>query len=925
LKDKQGKVVSLEDVYYAPAFTKNIVSLRKLIDNNWNVSVADKTAFVMKFNDQSILRFKRNVSDQLYYLEATRVNSDFGNEVDQLAYSMTDGDNVTLDINIAHGLLGHPDTRTVRSMASKHGWTLTGSVQPCGSCALAKARAKAIPKSTLTKAKVAGERLFLDISGPYSDSLNQNRYWLRIVDDFTRYGWDCFLPAKSGIHVPLGNLLVANKAAGKPCKFLRCDNAGENELYVQQLCAEHDIQIEMTAPNSPQMNGVVERSFVTCKDRAFATMYCARFSLETQGLLWPEAINTITKLSNSLPRRSLTDDPYTLWFGDGTRPNRVLEHLQPFGRILAYVTTRPKIRPKMDPKSIKCIFVGYADDHSGDTYKFYNHVTRKTILSRDVHQWMEWHGRVTATDDVPLFTELSKLQSESVILPSSPVIPILSQSVADDLLDDIDIPANMTPSDDRPVPVPVRVAPPARRNLESSMLPTGAITRARARTMNVRFASDVLSHRSDTTADTEDDADLIAMNASLQSDPQLGVPKNYKELIRLNDKTWIKSLNDELENFLKRDAWEFLPRQNLPPNRKTLRCRWIFKEKVDKTKKSRTVVRGYEQEPGVDYVESFSPLATNTTIKVVLATALEYGEKFNDWKIEMVDVEAAFLNAPVDTDVYIEMPEGLREYFLSKGKDIGDAVIKLKRAQYGLVQSPRLWMQTFSKILRALGLTQCKTDPCLFTLHSATGDLMALVVVYCDDCIVTGRGISVDRIKAGISKSVKISDLGKLKRHLGVDYEFGCDSTGPFIRSSMQDYTQAIVRDFASDMESSIKEFNTPGAAVTPPLRSTDDDEIIDMELFRSYVGRVMFACGKTEPTISNACRELTSHLTAPNEEHWKALMHLIGYLKTGVNQGLKMRPPKDRRVVAFVDSDYASDRNDRKSISGYLVTIGGC
>ncbi len=126
---------------------------------------------------------------------------------------------VTLDINIAHGLLGHPDMRTVRSMASKHGWTLTGSGQPCGLCALAEARAKAIPKSTLTKAKVAGERLFLDISGPYSDSLNQNKYWLRIVDDFTRYSWDCFLPAKSGIHVPLGNLLVANKAAGNHVNF----------------------------------------------------------------------------------------------------------------------------------------------------------------------------------------------------------------------------------------------------------------------------------------------------------------------------------------------------------------------------------------------------------------------------------------------------------------------------------------------------------------------------------------------------------------------------------------------------------------------------------------------------------------------------------------------------------------------------------
>ncbi|KAI2492050.1 Reverse transcriptase (RNA-dependent DNA polymerase) [Fragilaria crotonensis] len=97
------------------------------------------------------------------------------------------------------------------------------------------------------------------------------------------------------------------------------------------------------------------------------------------------------------------------------------------------------------------------------------------------------------------------------------------------------------------------------------------------------------------------------------------------------------------------------------------------------------------------------------------------------------------------------------------------------------------------------------------------------------------------------------------------------------------------------------------------------------MEMFRSFVGRILFACGKTEPTIANACRELTSHLTAPNEEHWNALSHLVGYLKTASLQGIKMRTPDDLRVVAYVDSDYAGDRNDRKSISGYLVTVGGC
>ena len=97
------------------------------------------------------------------------------------------------------------------------------------------------------------------------------------------------------------------------------------------------------------------------------------------------------------------------------------------------------------------------------------------------------------------------------------------------------------------------------------------------------------------------------------------------------DKDWLsKSMNDKMENFVSRDSWEFLPRCMLPRDRKTLRCRWIFKAKLDGTKKTCTVVRGYEQEPGVDFVESLFPLATNTTIKVVLSIALKYQGRRKD-------------------------------------------------------------------------------------------------------------------------------------------------------------------------------------------------------------------------------------------------------------------------------------------------------
>ena len=267
----------------------------------------------------------------------------------------------------------------------------------------------------------------------------------------------------------------------------------------------------------------------------------------------------------------------------------------------------------------------------------------------------------------------------------------------------------------------------------------------------------------------------------------------------------------------------------------------------------------------------------------------------------------------------------MEEYLESQGIHLGDVIIKLKSAQYGLVQSPRLWMETFSKILTALGMTQCKSDPCLFVQFDENERLVLMVVVYCDDCIITGYKTYVAKIKEGIAKTVKISDLGKLKKHLGVDYEFGSDEEGNFVKCHMSEYLKAIVRDFEKEINKTIKPRKIPGAAVTPPLKSKEGDEIIMQETYRSYVGRVMFACGKSEPTISNACRELTSHLNAPNEEHLSALEHLIGYIKHGSHQGIKMRPPKDNTVVAFVDSDYASDRTDRKSISGYLVTIGGC
>ena len=127
-------------------------------------------------------------------------------------------------------------------------------------------------------------------------------------------------------------------------------------------------------------------------------------------------------------------------------------------------------------------------------------------------------------------------------------------------------------------------------------------------------------------------------------------------------------------------------------------------------------------------------------------------------------------------------------------------------------------MDTFAKIRTSIGLRQCKTDPYLFCLFSNHNSLLAMVVVYCDNCIVTGLSQAVTNIKTDIAKQVTISDLRKLKRHLRVDYIFGNVSSRPFIQSQMSDYSSTMVKDFEKELGVTLETFSTPGASVTPPL-----------------------------------------------------------------------------------------------------------
>ena len=162
-----------------------------------------------------------------------------------------------------------------------------------------------------------------------------------------------------------------------------------------------------------------------------------------------------------------------------------------------------------------------------------------------------------------------------------------------------------------------------------------------------------------------------------------------------------------------------------------------------------------------------------------------------NWIIEMIDIEAAFLNADIEkgSTLIIEWPEGMYDYRLASRDDIRDYCLKCDKAMYGAVGSSRCWFLTLiAKMKNNMGMIQSRHDPCLWYKRSPKGPIVLLVLLYVDDCVVEGEAKWVEWFKRDIQNYWNITDLGTIKKHLGVWYVFGSDKLGPYLQASMDKY-----------------------------------------------------------------------------------------------------------------------------------------
>ena len=287
-----------------------------------------------------------------------------------------------------HQITGHTGEHLLKTIDENMGIKITGKLEPCEACAQVKIRQANVPKRKQKQVPSRpGYRMFIDISSFKHESMGGKRHWLIVVDEFSDCSHSFFLRKKSNQTVVIPTWIKGlNFKYGIVVKNIRLDNSGENKSPQK----EHDRQklgiiFRFTAPGTPQQNSVAERKIPTLMGRSRAVMIQAGFSQQDKRKFWCEVISTATKLDNIMVRKERTKPPHTLFYNEDAKN---MKYLRTFGEMAVIaISDGKKMRSKLDTRGRTGIFVGYADDHAGNVYRFINVQMKKIILSRDV-QWL---------------------------------------------------------------------------------------------------------------------------------------------------------------------------------------------------------------------------------------------------------------------------------------------------------------------------------------------------------------------------------------------------------------------------------------------------------------------------------------------------------------------------------------------------------
>ncbi|CAN6485375.1 unnamed protein product [Victoria cruziana] len=367
-------------------------------------------------------------------------------------------------------------------------------------------------------------------------------------------------------------------------------------------------------------------------------------------------------------------------------------------------------------------------------------------------------------------------------------------------------------------------------------------------------------------------------------------------------------MNEEIVALHEYGIWEVVPR---PKDKNVVGSKWVYKIKYKpdgsiEHYKARLVARGFTQKYGQDYEETFSPVIKMGTIRIVLSLALQRG-----WSLSQLDVKNVFFHGKLKEEVYMEQPPGYTEHDSSKW------VCKLHRSLYGLKQASRSWFDSFSTEIKQHGFRRSILDHSMFIFKNSS--VTTWVLIYVDDIIITGSDAThIDWVKVMLMTKFKMKDLGPLRYFVGVEVDYKND----ILTLSQHKYVINILH--KTGMEN-CKAISIP-SLFNHKMSLKEAPSFYDPTLFRNIVGMLQYLTF-TRPDIVYSVNQVSQFMHAPTDAHMEAVKRILQYLKGTLNDGLVYSKDDQyldgHRLITYIDTDWAGDPDERRSVSGYCVFIG--
>ena len=383
-------------------------------------------------------------------------------------------------------------------------------------------------------------------------------------------------------------------------------------------------------------------------------------------------------------------------------------------------------------------------------------------------------------------------------------------------------------------------------------------------------------------------------------------PETFEEALDSKESSkWREAMDREIAALKENQTWKLIP---LPKGAKAIPCKWVFRLKtnpdstIDKYK-ARLVVKGFGQRYGIDYSQTFSPVAKLGTIRSILSVAAT-----EQMELVQFDVSTAFLYGELEETIYMEQPEGY--------EDGTTRVCELKKSLYGLKQAPRCWNKRFGTFLSKLGFMVSEADPCLY-VREKNGKKLILVVYVDDGLVAATDSQDLEDFLEELKSEFKIVSK-KAKYFLGFEIEKESGN----IKISQKSYAKKILERFGF-LE--CKPVSTP-MLKSPETSQTGKDDVKKHNFpYRQAVGALMYLMLGTRPDLAYSVGFLSRSLENPSTDDVARVKRVFRYIAETIDLGIVYSHKTETgKLECYSDADFGGCTKTGRSTSGVVVKYGG-